>query len=80
LPKTLDKTKKKFLSHRKRWIFLKLFFVKSKTLDIFQKIFFYFFCCKKQEKIMKKQKTKIIIIYFTNIAPTGVKYPNYNFN
>jgi len=33
LPKTLDKTKNN-LSHRKRWIFLKLFFVKSKTLDI----------------------------------------------
>ena len=42
-----------------------------KTTDFFQKNFFHFFV-----KTKKKQTKKIIIIYLTNIAPSGLKYPN----
>ena len=45
--------------------------VHPKTADIFQKKIFHFFV-----KTKKTKKQKNIIIYLTNIAPSGLKYPN----
>ena len=43
----------------------------------FKKIFFFIFLFRTKKKQTKK-KQKIIIIYLTNIAPSGLKYPNYS--
>ena len=42
-----------------------------KQLTFFKKIFFHFYLVKQ-----RKNKQKISIIYLTNIAPSGLKYPN----
>jgi len=47
-----------------------------KTAVLFQKNFFFIFLFKTKEKQTKNKQTKNIIIYLTNIAPSGLKYPN----
>ena len=47
------------------------------TTVLFQKMFFFsFFCLKQRKNKEKTNKQLILYIYLTNIAPSGLKYPN----